>query len=226
MEGMTAPAPEHAPARVALMGLLLLGAVGLTAGVHRLGVDSPWREWVIDKRSGTLDTVFTVISTLGSSLVLAPLAVVLVIVLTLRGFRSDALLVSVTTMGALVFGPLLKSVVERPRPEHGHLVVVNSWAYPSGHSLTSMAVLGVLIALAARHLPNRPARITVIALGVLMIVAVGLSRVYLGVHWPTDVLAGWLIGSVWLGLCLFLFGRHARRGSPAESPQEPQARAR
>jgi membrane-associated phospholipid phosphatase len=210
---MPAPATERATFRTALVGLLFLGTVALTAFVHGLtGVDTTWREWVIDRRSGTLDAVFTVISTMGSSVVLAPVAVVLAMVLGMRNQRSDALLVSATTLGALLLGPLLKSVIERPRPEHGHLVAVNSWAYPSGHSLTSMAVLGVLIALAVRHLTVRATRTAAIATGVLLIAAVGVSRVYLGVHWPTDVLAGWLVGSVWLGLCLFLFGRRRPEG--------------
>jgi membrane-associated phospholipid phosphatase len=208
---MTTSAPDRTAFRVALVGLLFLGTVALTAFVHGLtGLDTSLRDWVIENRSPDWTAILTVVSTAGSSLLLAPLAVALAIVLGLRGQRTDALLVSVTTLGALVLGPLLKSVIERPRPGRDHLVEVNSWAYPSGHSLASMAVLGVLVVLAVRHVPSRGWRVAAVVAGTLLIVTIGVSRVYLGVHWPTDVLAGWLIGSMWLGLCLILFGgRHA-----------------
>ncbi|GAB3463585.1 phosphatase PAP2 family protein [Actinophytocola sediminis] len=215
---MTAPAPERATTRVVLLGLLLLGVVAVTAFLPWLRVDPTWRAWVIDWRSGALDQVFTTASVLGSSLVLTPVAVVLTVVLALRGHRSDALLLGGTTLGVLLLGPLLKVVIERPRPAQGHLVAVHSWSYPSGHSLVSMAVLGALIVLATRHLPTPPARAVAVVAGVLLIGAVGLSRVYLGVHWPTDVLAGWLLGATWLGLVLVLVRRgrgRAARGSTA-----------
>jgi membrane-associated phospholipid phosphatase len=218
---MSAPVLGRATFRAALVGLLILGTIVLTTFVHEpTGLDTSWRAWLIERRSRTLDAVLATISTMGSSLVLTPVAVVLAMVLAMRGHRSDALLVSLTTLGAVLLGPLLKTVIERPRPDHGHLVVVNSWAYPSGHSLTSMAVLGVLIALAVRHLSALSARTVVIAAGVLLIVAVGVSRVYLGVHWPTDVLAGWLIGSTWLALCLFLCTRNSRRARPDAATTE------
>jgi membrane-associated phospholipid phosphatase len=212
---MAAPpsAPDRTALHVALAGVLFLGTVVLTVFVHGLtGLDNTIREWVIQRRSDGWTTTLTVISTLGSSLILAPIAVVVALVLRMRGHRSDALLVSATTLGALVLGPLLKTVIERPRPTGDHVVQVNSWAYPSGHSLTSMAVLGVLTVLAVRHIRLLAARAAATATGVLLIAAVGVSRVYLGVHWPTDVLAGWLIGSMLLALCLILFG--GRRAAP------------
>jgi membrane-associated phospholipid phosphatase len=193
---------------VAVVGLLFLATVALTAFVHGFTeLDATVRQWALGHRASGLTTAATVVTTTGGSLVLAPVAVVLALVLALRGLRSDALLVSATTLGALVLGPLLKIAIERPRPREDHLVVVNSFAYPSGHSLTSMAVMGVLAALALRHLTAHPARVAVIATGAVLIAAVGASRVYLGVHWPTDVLAGWLVGAMWLVVCLILFGR-------------------
>ncbi|HEX2134056.1 MAG TPA: phosphatase PAP2 family protein [Actinophytocola sp.] len=207
---MAAPtdAPDRLRVRVALVGLLFLATVALTTSVHGLTeLDTALRQWMLAHRSSGLNTAATVVTTTGSSLVLAPVAGVLALVLGLRGRRSDALLVGVTALGAVVLGPLLKTVIERPRPPEDHLVVVNSFAYPSGHSLTSMAVLGVLTALAVRHLPAGPTRTAAVTAGTLLITAVGISRVYLGVHWPTDVLAGWLVGAVWLGVCLLLFGR-------------------
>lgn len=193
-------------------GLLVIVAVGLVALVHRSGVDAAWRAWFIDRRSGTLDAVFTVVSTVGSAKLLIPVALATAIPLAVRGHRRDALLASVTALGAVAVGFLLKAVIERPRPAEGHLTAVHSHAFPSGHSLTSIAVIGVLVVLAWRHLPAPAARSATVA-GAVLVVAVGVSRVYLGVHWPTDVLAGWLVGGLWLGLCVVVSsgrGRAAR----------------
>jgi membrane-associated phospholipid phosphatase len=204
-------APDRTAFRVALLGLLFLVTVALTAFVHSLtGLDTALREWAIENRSTGWTVTLTVVSMLGSSLVLAPVAVVLAMVLGMRGHRADALLVSLTTLGAILLGPLLKSVIERPRPDRDHLVEVNSWAYPSGHSLTSMAVIGLLVVLTVRYVESRRWRVTAVVAGGLLVVSVGISRVYLGVHWPTDVLAGWLIGAMWLGLCLILIAEQRR----------------
>ncbi|OLF12630.1 hypothetical protein BU204_28610 [Actinophytocola xanthii] len=166
---------------------------------------------MIERRNGGWTDAMKVVSTIGSAWVLTPVAVVVTLVLALRGPRSDALLVGLVTLGVLVLGPLLKLIIERPRPVDDRLVLVDSWAYPSGHSLTSMAVVGVLTVLAVRHLRARPARVAAVVVGAALVAAVGLSRVYLGVHWPTDVLAGWLMGAMWLAVWLILLdSRRAR----------------
>ena len=100
--------------------------------------------------------------------------------------------------GGIVLSSLLKAGFERPRPElvpHGSLVYTAS--FPSGHSMMAAVVYLTLGALLARAQPRRRLKVYLLALAVLVTVAVGISRVYLGVHWPTDVLAGWTIGGAW-----------------------------
>jgi undecaprenyl-diphosphatase len=89
-------------------------------------------------------------------------------------------------------------------------VFVDSWSFPSGHSLNSMVVLGLLTVLAVRERPGRLWRTLIITLGTFLVLVVGFSRVYLGVHWPSDVLAGWLIGALWLVLLFTLARRNSR----------------
>lgn len=202
-----------------MLGALVLAIAVLTASLGGLvALDVAARDWLIGHRSPALTAVMTAFTTIGSSLVLGTVAFGLAVWLAAARRRREAVLVGGTAAGALVLGPLLKSLVERARPDEGHLVLANSWAYPSGHSLTSAAVVGVLTVLAASHLAARRARVAVLAAAVLLVVAIGVSRVYLGVHWPTDVLAGWLIGALWLSVCLLLYDRSARERVRSGSP--------
>jgi membrane-associated phospholipid phosphatase len=180
-------------------------------------LDGPFRDWVIGHRSGFWTEVMVAASRFGST----PSLIVIVLVtgglLAWKGRRADALLVVIGSAGALALGPVLKAIVERPRPAlSDHVVFVNSWSYPSGHSLNSMAVLGLLTVLAVRERPGAVRRTALAALGGFLVVVVGFSRVYLGVHWPSDVLAGWLIGVLWLTICLttaHLVGGNTRTSS-------------
>lgn len=122
--------------------------------------------------------------------------------LELQGKRRAALFVVAAVAGGMLVSFALKTGFDRPRPDlvpHGTFVQTAS--FPSGHSMLAAVVYLTLGALVARVQPSRSLRIYVIALAVLVTVAVGVSRVYLGVHWPTDVLAGWAAGATWATLC-------------------------
>ncbi len=118
--------------------------------------------------------------------------------LLLRRKRRTALLLFVATSGGVLLSLLLKIGFERPRPDlvsHGSLVYTAS--FPSGHSTIAAVVFLTIGALLARMQPNPVLKIYILSLAGLATVLVGISRIYLGVHWPTDVLAGWAIGSAW-----------------------------
>jgi len=118
-----------------------------------------------------------------------------------RKWRT-ALFVLVATIGGLLLGLSLKTVFGRARPDlvmHGARVF--SASFPSGHAMQSTVTYLTLAALVARSLADWKARVYVIAVAVFISIVVGLTRVYLGVHWPTDVLAGWVFGGTWSLLC-------------------------
>jgi undecaprenyl-diphosphatase len=138
------------------------------------------------------------ITALGSApaLVIAVLAVFGFLALA-KAWRP-AIFILAASGGGLVLSSLLKYTVDRPRPDlvpHGNLIYTSS--FPSGHSMMSAVVYFTLAALVTRLIERR--RLKGYALGVAMILTllVGVSRVYLGVHWPSDVLAGWTAGAVW-----------------------------
>ena len=135
---------------------------------------------------------------LGGVGILTFITIASVIYLMLRGKSRAALFVAIAIASGIVLSSALKLGFERPRPDlvpHGSAVYTRS--FPSGHSMMSALVYLTLGVLLARLQPERRLKVYVLLLAILVTVAVGVSRVYLGVHWPTDVLAGWAAGGAW-----------------------------
>ncbi len=119
--------------------------------------------------------------------------------------------VLVATASGFALSSALKALFRRPRPDVvPHLIGVYSSSFPSGHSIISAVVYLTLGALLSRVFRQRRFKFYILAVAVLMTGLVGASRVYLGVHYPTDVLAGWTAGLVWATLC-WLAGRYLQR---------------
>ena len=123
--------------------------------------------------------------------------------------------------GGLLVSTVLKMFYHRPRPDlvpHGMDVFTAS--FPSGHAMMSAIAYLTLASLLARVDPNRSVKVLVLIVGVGMTLLVGASRIYLGVHWPSDVLAGWCIGAAWASLCWFVALILQRKGE-VEAPDPP-----
>jgi undecaprenyl-diphosphatase len=143
--------------------------------------------------------------------------------LLLDGKKGAAVLVLVAVVGGLLLSSVLKHAVERPRPElvpHGSYVYTSS--FPSGHSTMSAATYLTLGALLARVQRRRRLKAFLLGFAILLTLLVGISRVYLGVHWPTDVLAGWTLGGIWALVC-WLLARRLQRSGQVETAGAPQA---
>lgn len=185
-----------------VLAVLLFAVVAATTGYVVAGdattqVDCPLHEWVLTLRTGPLTTGATVITHLGGSVAMWTLALLACAVLLRRGAYADLLLVAGVGAASAVLVPVSKQLVGRPRPPvSGQLVEVNNPAFPSGHSVGSAAVVGVLAALFCLRTAHRVARVIVAVTAAVFVLLVGLSRIYLGVHWPTDVLAGWALGGL------------------------------
>ncbi|WP_296747274.1 phosphatase PAP2 family protein [Mesorhizobium sp.] len=142
------------------------------------------------------------ITSLGSASVLILITTATIVYLLVIRRPATALLMFVAVAGGQVLSTLLKHEVDRPRPELvSHLVTETSLSFPSGHAMLSAVTYLTLGSLAARFLPDRTSRFFVLGLAVFTTLLVGTSRVYLGVHWPSDVLAGWCAGFAWAMLC-------------------------
>jgi undecaprenyl-diphosphatase len=127
--------------------------------------------------------------------------------------RAAAVLVLGAVVGGQFLSTALKSIFERARPD---LVpdapTVFTASFPSGHAMLSAVTYLTLGVLLARVEAGRRLRIYVLSLAVFLTVSIGVTRVFLGVHWPTDVLAGWCVGTAWATLCWFVAMRLQQRG--------------
>lgn len=176
----------------------MLFVVGMALHVHAGGgfaFDAPMSMAMRGWQSESMDAVFVPITMLGYAGGVIPGSIALVCVLLLRRQWRSAMFVAVAMAGTGAWNQAIKHAVARARPDLGPVPMPeHSFSFPSAHAMGAMALACVLIALAW---PGRW-RWPVTAAALLFAVLVGLSRIYLGVHWPSDVLAGWLGGMCWV----------------------------
>jgi undecaprenyl-diphosphatase len=162
------------------------------------------------------------LSSLGGPTVLTLISLSVVVFLLAVRKRGAALLLSLSVGGGVLLSALLKLGFNRPRPDLvPHEVQVYSAAFPSGHAMLSAVTYLTLGSLLARVQPGWRVKAYLIVVPLLLTLLVGVSRVYLGVHWPTDVLAGWCLGAAWALLCWSGALWLQRRGKVEADRQEP-----
>jgi undecaprenyl-diphosphatase len=155
------------------------------------------------------------ITALGGITVLTCLTAAIAVLVLLLGKPRLALLIVAAVLGGALLSSSLKRGFDRPRPDLiSHQAEVMSESFPSGHSMMAAVVYLTLGLLLARALPGRAVKVYLVSLSVLVAVCIGASRVYLGVHWPTDVVAGWVLGAAWA----LLFWLIALRVDPRRGP--------
>ncbi len=164
---------------------------------------------------------------LGGYAVLSMLTAATVIYLLMAGKRGAALLVVVSIVGGTLLSTGLKFGFERPRPDLvPHATRVYTASFPSGHAMLSAITYLTLGALLARVEKRRRVSAFIMSLAIALTLLVGASRVYLGVHWPSDVIAGWSVGAAWAALCWFVALQLQRKGQvekPGETSLPPEA---
>ncbi|MEM9299279.1 MAG: phosphatase PAP2 family protein [Bacteroidota bacterium] len=157
-------------------------------------------------RSPTLTLFFTIITNLGSAPAYFTLIPIIGLILYYRGFRwSTSVQSSIVLISSFLLNVALKHFVARPRPVNAlRLVEASSYSFPSGHAMSAMALYGFLIYLCYRNLPFGLFRAIAVSSLSVLILMIGTSRVYLGVHYASDVLAGFVVGLFWLMTCIII----------------------
>jgi membrane-associated phospholipid phosphatase len=196
----------------------LLGLLGLSvAAFAKLAEEVTSREWVVtfdgtvatwlhEHAGGFPTTLLRLATELGSPVAILALSVGTVAALLLRRSRLQAAFTGVAVAGGEGLNLLLKAAFERPRPSFSDpLATAGGFAFPSGHAMISLVVYGGIGTLISARLVSRRRRGLLLGGLALVVLAVGFSRVYLGVHYVSDVLAGYSAGLAWLAACGLAF---------------------
>lgn len=196
---------SHKNARLLLWASLGAGLLGfflkLTSELREgelEKVDQALLAFFVSLRVPTLNGAAVDITALGSATLVTIFCFLGVMVLCFSNDRLGALFLALGAAGAGLFSKGTKLWIARPRPEESlRLVEVSNHSYPSGHSLTAAAFYFLLALMVSRHFPSIFAKAFLLSFAALLVGLIGLSRAYLGVHYPSDILSGILLGTAW-----------------------------
>jgi membrane-associated phospholipid phosphatase len=222
---------------------LPLGAalVVLTAGAWAFGAiaeemaegdtihyDQRLADWLHHRATDPVTDVVRMLTWTGNGAFLALVVAVAVLLLWRLNLVTDAVFVLLAFAGAEVITFGMKQGFRRDRPFfEDPLATASSFSFPSGHALVSLAVYGSIALVIARHARSRRQAVAVLAVAAIWILAIGFSRLYLGVHFLSDVLAGYAAGAAWLALLYFSIevrGRYTSRYRASASEYSPNAK--
>lgn len=193
---------------------------GVLEGDGLASVDKPVTQFLITHRTAGWTRLFATLTHLGGVAVLVPLAFLIAALIAGRSRSWRPIWLTALALGGvqlLVFG--LKYLIGRPRPAAALAVApAAGFSFPSGHSTSSFVAFTVLAWLAMAVVTRRPARVVLWLLAGLLIVGVGLSRMYLGVHYLTDVLGAWILAATWLSA---LWTSSTLATGPRRTPADP-----
>lgn len=158
--------------------------------------------------SERMTNVVKILTSLGSALVIIILTIVLFIAIK---NKKIAISVVINLIVITILNNLLKIIFLRPRPDVNNLILESGYSFPSGHSATGMAFYGYLIYLIYKYVNNKKIKIPLIIFLSLIIVAIGLSRIYLGVHYASDVLGGFLLAIVYLIIFITIANKYIEK---------------
>lgn len=178
--------------KIFLIGVLLTIFILITALVltnNTSNFDDNIYNIVYSLRSNFFDFFFKSITICANTLTIICLVILLLLIIKDK-FRY---VLGISVISSVLSNQLLKHIFMRPRPDHIRLIKQGGYSYPSGHSMISIAVYGFLIYYVYHKVKNKTLKIVLITLLTILIILIGLSRIYLGVHYPSDILGGYTL---------------------------------
>ncbi len=162
-------------------------------------------------RSEWLTPIMQGVTHLGDVWFVAAALASVIFFLFFLGKRQEGIAAGIAVFVAYVSSFVFKDTLARPRPEGHELIVQGGFSFPSGHAIVALAFYGILVYFLCKHLPRKSHKALVVVCGGLVIGGIGVSRVYLGVHWPSDILGGYVLGGVWLAALIALLEKRDKK---------------
>lgn len=179
---------------------------------HIKWFDLPLTLSIQSLESKPLTEIMLLFSLIGSAKLVIPIAVVFFLVfLFIFKYRYELILFVTAIAGSSLLNVLLKNVFQRERPISHRLAEATGYSFPSGHSMAAFTLYVTLAFLITMYVKKRSTKLAVIVIAVIMILGIGISRIYLGVHYPSDVLGGYLTSALWLYILVYLYRKFIKK---------------
>lgn len=174
--------------------------------------------WIQGMESPGMTRFMQLFTWIGSEVpvVVITILAMLVLYIYLR-HKRELLFLACVIAGSTLLNALIKLVFQRARPTINRIIEVSGYSFPSGHSMAAFSLYGGLAFLIWKHVPTATGRVLMIIVSAIFILTIGMSRIYLGVHYPSDVVGGYFLSGCWLAVCIWFYQRHLERLSLLQS---------
>jgi len=183
--------------------------MGLITSIFR-NIDAIAENFFLVRRTPAGIKFFSAITWLGEWKALVILGILIIILFWLKNKKRFIRPFLAAVIGAEISGQIIKAVLHRPRPLHG-VGMENTLSFPSGHALIAAAFYGFLIYYFWQSLESRAKKYAYLIAGLIIILAIGFSRLYLGVHYFSDVIGGYILGAIWLAVGIYIHQKNSKK---------------
>ncbi len=194
--------------------ILFLGfcSIAILVGAQKLNrFDQAIIQFIQGLEFKQLTSVMKFFTQIGSFSTIMMIFLLVLVILALYKSKLNMFIFGIVVLGTPFINEVLKQVFQRSRPYLHRLIEIGGYSFPSGHSMNAASLFGVLAYLLWKHVPGKAGRTALLSISSLLILMIGVSRIYLGVHYPSDVIAGYLVSSSWLLAVIWVFHKYLRK---------------
>ncbi|MDN8588634.1 phosphatase PAP2 family protein [Paenibacillus sp. 11B] len=207
------------PLLSAALSLAVFSIIALSISdnqIHRF--DDSLITWIQGMESQGMTHWMELFTWIGSGIPVVIITILSMVVLyVFLKHRRELLFLGCVIAGSAILNTLLKLMFHRARPTIHRIIEVSGYSFPSGHSMAAFSLYGGLAFLIWKHIPTAVGRVLMIIVSAMFILMIGMSRIYLGVHYPSDVVGGYFMSGCWLAVCIWFYQRYLERVSLLQS---------
>ncbi|OPG94463.1 phospholipid phosphatase [Chryseobacterium mucoviscidosis] len=207
------------PLLSAALSLAVFSIIALSISdnqIHRF--DDSLITWIQGMESQGMTRWMELFTWIGSGIPVVIITILSMVVLyVFLKHRRELLFLGCVIAGSAILNTLLKLMFHRARPTIHRIIEVSGYSFPSGHSMAAFSLYGGLAFLIWKHIPTAVGRVLMIIVSAMFILMIGMSRIYLGVHYPSDVVGGYFMSGCWLAVCIWFYQRYLERVSLLQS---------